>query len=145
MFQKCLKEMFPIEAGEIDAKDRTIPTLPGNALIEQLRFSKTFCCSSVVFTIIEETPVAWYLYLEKRKEKRLALLQQIIKKKKKVNSKLMKYLYLLSSQCNACYCEIGQNTFYLFHFTHLAFSLLQFSLKLEAYQDEQRMSSTVFG
>lgn len=29
LWQKSLKEMFPIESGEIEKKDRIIPSLPG--------------------------------------------------------------------------------------------------------------------
>uniref|UniRef100_A0A8C1P4S0 Neutrophil cytosolic factor 1 n=1 Tax=Cyprinus carpio TaxID=7962 RepID=A0A8C1P4S0_CYPCA len=40
-FHKTLKEMFPIEAGEIDAKDRIIPTLPAPKWLDNQKTTET--------------------------------------------------------------------------------------------------------
>ncbi|KAL2095006.1 hypothetical protein ACEWY4_009725 [Coilia grayii] len=40
-FHKALKEMFPIEAGEIDAKDRIIPSLPAPKWLDSLKNTET--------------------------------------------------------------------------------------------------------
>ncbi|KAI7813520.1 neutrophil cytosol factor 1 [Triplophysa rosa] len=40
-FHKALKEMFPIEAGEIDAKDRIIPTLPAPKWLDNQKTTET--------------------------------------------------------------------------------------------------------
>ncbi|XP_048045555.1 neutrophil cytosol factor 1 [Megalobrama amblycephala] len=40
-FHKTLKEMFPIEAGDIDAKDRIIPTLPAPKWLDNQKTTET--------------------------------------------------------------------------------------------------------
>ncbi|XP_012677451.2 neutrophil cytosol factor 1 [Clupea harengus] len=40
-FHKALKEMFPIEAGDIDAKDRIIPSLPAPKWLDNLKATET--------------------------------------------------------------------------------------------------------
>ncbi|XP_062844739.1 neutrophil cytosol factor 1 [Trichomycterus rosablanca] len=40
-FHKSLKEMFPIEAGDIDAKDRIIPTLPAPKWLDNQKTTET--------------------------------------------------------------------------------------------------------
>uniref|UniRef100_A0AAR2LZ50 Neutrophil cytosolic factor 1 n=1 Tax=Pygocentrus nattereri TaxID=42514 RepID=A0AAR2LZ50_PYGNA len=41
IFHKTLKEMFPIEAGDIDAKDRIIPSLPAPKWLDSQRTTET--------------------------------------------------------------------------------------------------------
>ncbi|KAG7232084.1 hypothetical protein INR49_009587 [Caranx melampygus] len=38
---KSLKEMFPIESGQIEKRDRIIPSLPGNTCVCRLKKNKT--------------------------------------------------------------------------------------------------------
>lgn len=56
--QKSLKEMFPIEAGDIDPKDRIIPTLPGK--------SDSHLSQDCIFFFCNQIPSASFVYFKNK-------------------------------------------------------------------------------